>query len=216
MGKIHDITTSTNRAGDADAGTSSGLPDYSAVLPESHHLSAEICCISLHGNDKIRLIEAPFDLIDPIRETILSAWGPVQKEERIPPAHQFKLSGYPWVGQGSESVKSRRLIYRLLKTMVERGWNLIQAADVSKDPTDLDALFFERMTPGLGASVVDMNVDMFAVSFNKTDVIRLIDAPSTLTGVVRDTVSQNWPKGYDNRSLKVDGCIFFLKCCCLS
>ncbi|GJJ71539.1 hypothetical protein EMPS_03889 [Entomortierella parvispora] len=201
MGKVHDTTTTfTHRANIDDAGTSSDLPDYSAVSLESHHLSADICCISLHGNDKIRLIEAPFDLIDSIRETILDAWGPIQKEERIPPAHQFKLSGYPWVGSGSEGVKSRRLLYRLLKTMVERGWNLIQAADVSKDSVDLDAMFFERMTPGLGASVVDRNVDMFAVSFNKTDVVRLIDAPLVLTAFVRDVIAKNWSKGYDNKS----------------
>ncbi|KAG0055374.1 hypothetical protein BGZ83_008766 [Gryganskiella cystojenkinii] len=195
MGKITEGPFShSHRENDHNGAASTDLPDYTAAPLASHQLSTQICCISLNSTDKIRLINVPFDLTDLIRATILSSWGnPVQKEDRIASAHEFKLKGNPWIGAGEESVRSRRLVCQVMKGMAERGWNLIQAADISKQEHDQDSLFFENMTGSRG--IVDINVEMFAMSFNKMDTIRLIDAPPQFISLVKDAIIKSWPKG---------------------
>ncbi|KAG0334130.1 hypothetical protein BG000_008605 [Podila horticola] len=68
------------------------------------------------------------------------------------------------------------------------GWNLIQAVDMSKKQTDKDSLFFE-----LG-QFMDRKVDMFSISFNRSDGIRVIDAPHVVS-VVRPAIESQGRKG---------------------
>jgi len=76
--------------------------------------------------------------------------------------------------------------------MAQFGWNLLQAADVSKKPDDKDTMFFESGTP-------DPDVDMFAISFNMVDRIRIIDAPS-FEVCVKNAIQSQWHKGIQDRS----------------
>ncbi|KAG0000575.1 hypothetical protein BGZ80_010681 [Entomortierella chlamydospora] len=155
-----------------------------------------VCCINLNGTDRIRLIATPPTLVDPIRQTILACWGPIQKEGNFAGAHEYKLLGNPWDGGGVEAVNSRKLLIGLLRTMAQHGWNLIQASDVSKKQYDKDSLFFEgSMVPVVG------QVDMFSISFHGTDRIRLIDVPPFIIPLVKGAIQAQWRKGIQSSTL---------------
>ncbi|KAG0056631.1 hypothetical protein BGZ83_004156 [Gryganskiella cystojenkinii] len=168
----------------------STLPGYTAAPLPNHKLATQCCCISLSSTDKLRLINMPRHLVEPIRQTIRKSWGTIQRDVQAGTDQEFKLSGNPWDGMGYEAVKARRLVCQIMKTMAERGWNLIQTADISKHEHDKDSMFFESQVNG----VVDQHVEMFAISFNRTDCIRLIDAPQMIP-LVRATIQSHWRYG---------------------
>lgn len=165
-------------------------PTYSGVLTPSNSQPLRVCCITLNESDKIRLIGTPPELTLPLRQAIASSWGAIQRESNYSGAHEFKLQGNPWYGQGLEAVSSRKLITGVLRTMAQYGWNLIQAADVSRKQHDKDTLFFESaMVPDVG------QVDMFSMSFNRTDRIRLIEPPAHIIAVVKGAIQSQWTRG---------------------
>ncbi len=151
----------------------------------------QVCCISLNSSDKIRLIGLPVDVINKMRSAITSSWGSIQRERDYYSTYEFKLNGKPWYGRGDDAVSSRRLLTAVLKTMAQFGWNLIQAADVSKKLGDKDTLFFEKGIP-------DPDADLFGMSFNMGDRIRIIDAPS-FDICVKDALSKQWPDGVQSK-----------------
>lgn len=163
---------------------------YEKLSPATYE-GIQVCSISLNMNDRLRLIGLPIDVIDAMRTAITNSWGEIQKESDYHSTYEFKLSGYPWVGQGDDSVQCRRLLAAVLKTMAQFGWNLLQAADVSKKPDDKDTLFFEK-------GIADPDAELFAMSFNMGDRIRVIDAPSFVV-CVTDALQSQWPKGVQNQ-----------------
>ncbi|KAI9233600.1 MAG: hypothetical protein BYD32DRAFT_439937 [Podila humilis] len=113
------------------------LPPSYSTLTAPHMETARVCVITLNESDKIRLIATQPEL------AIHSGWGKIQRERDYAGTHEFKLDGYPWHGDGKQSVMCRRLLTHLLRSMAAHGWNLIQAVDMSKKQMDKDALFFE-------------------------------------------------------------------------
>ncbi|KAF9947052.1 hypothetical protein BGZ72_010907 [Mortierella alpina] len=169
-------------------------PSYSELAPPQRLQSPRVCCISLNSADKLRLIGTPPELTNPIRAAINTSWGPIQEESNYHGTHQFKIKGNPWYGQGKEAVPARRLLTGVLREMAQQGWNLIQSADVSKKQGDKDTLFFESVA--LSHGVMDVGaVDMFAVSFNSTDKIRVIDAGTHVVTAVREAIQMQWKAG---------------------
>lgn len=159
---------------------------YEKLRPAEYE-GIQVCSISLNMTDRIRLIGLPIDVINAMRTAITNSWGAIQKEEDYHRTYEFKLKGNPWYAQGEDAVHCRRLLAAVLKTMAQFGWNLLQAADVSKKPDDKDTLFFEKGLP-------DPDADLFAVSFNQSDRLRIIDAPS-FAACVKDAIQSQWPKG---------------------
>lgn len=160
-------------------------------LQPAFYEDIEVCSITLNRTDRIRLIGLPLPVIDEMKNAITSSWGPIQKEEDYHGAYEFKLKGNPWYGQGDDAVHSRRLLTAVLKTMAQYGWNLLQAADVSKKPDDKDTMFFEKGIP-------DPDADLFAMSFNMSDRIRIIDAPR-FADCVEDALRSQWPNGTQHK-----------------
>ncbi|KAF9393927.1 hypothetical protein CPC16_000701 [Podila verticillata] len=162
-------------------------PSYSTLIAPFLQAS-RVCCITLNEADKIRLIGTPPEITPAIRLAIRQGWGAIQREQNYAGAHEFKLMGNPWHGQSEEAVRSRKLITAVLKAMANYGWNLIQAADVSKKQSDKDSLFFE-----LGP-VQDPQADLFSISFNRSDRIRVIDAPH-MVPYVQQAIQTQWKYG---------------------
>lgn len=161
------------------------------IPPAQYLTSVQVCSISFHMLDRIRLMGLPPDMISLIRNAISRSWGTIQSERYHYGNHEFKLKGYPWSGKGEDAITSRRLLVAILTTMAQHGWNLLQAVDVSqKRNFDDDALFFEKGIP-------EPDAHLFAVTFNDRDKIRLIDAPEVFT-CVRDAIQSHWPQGVKN------------------
>lgn len=156
-------------------------------MTDEEFVNVDICSISLNRTDRLRLIDVPDEVIDPMRVAIANSWGYIQSERLYHDTYEYKLSGRPWWGQGHDAVRSRQLLVAVLTTMAQYGWNLLQAADISKKPVDKDTLFFERDTP-------DPYVEMFSISFNKTDRIRIIGSvqPEIILRCVRHAIDSQW------------------------
>ncbi|KAF9370419.1 hypothetical protein CPC16_003719 [Podila verticillata] len=168
------------------------LPSYS-TLTAPYMEVARVCVITLNENDKIRLIATSPELVQAVRQ--------VQREQDYADAHEFKLEGYPWQGDGKESVMCRRLLTHIMRNMAAYGWSLIQAVDMSKKQMDKDSFFFE-LRP-----VVDFKADLFAISFNKSDGIRVVDAPQVVLAVRQAIVAQ-WKEGIQHEK-EYEGSIEF-------
>lgn len=140
----------------------------------------DVCCISLYSDSRIRLISVPEGLLYILRSAIVNSWGKIEKEKDYCGGYQFRLHGCPWMGYKEDGVKSRKVLVSLIKCMAQNGWNIIQATDTSRRD-DNDAMFFECSQP-------DPEVDLFALSFNGDDRIRLIDAPDVMQKVLRQAV----------------------------
>lgn len=70
-------------------------------------------------------------------------------------------------GYGHEAVPCRRLLIHILHAFYSLGWHLVMATDMSKKGFDM---IFKPGPP--------VQRYFFAISFNETDKIRLIDSPN--------------------------------------
>ncbi|KAF9359007.1 hypothetical protein BGX34_008584 [Mortierella sp. NVP85] len=194
---------------------SESLPSYSQIAPASYPQAPQVCCITLNETDKLRMIGVTPQAVQAVRQAISTSWGTIKRERDYHGSHEFKVVGNPWYGQGKEAVRSRRLITGVLRAMAQQGWNLVQSADVSKKQNDKDTLFFESVY--LANGLVDVGeVDMFAISFNMSDCIRLIDAPAHIAPVVKQAIRTQWKWGIQSEGpyesaleLKLNGTPFF-------
>lgn len=90
-----------------------------------------------------------------------------------------------------DAVNAKLLIVGVVYEMALNGWKLIVGCDISKNRTDVDALFFERGNSDPSASV-------FAISFNMSDRVRIIGAGPQLIGQFRQIVASGWRYGIQN------------------
>lgn len=172
-----------------DKAPSSRTPTTGAVLYDCK-------CMFLKDSDKIILVDFPSMLVALVKRAIEDGWRQgIQRErtwnESFATAHEFKLFGYPWHGSGEDAIHSRLLLLSILKKMAQSGWKLLAPVDASKSQGSKDALFFEY----IGVSVP--GVDMFAISMNRSDRLRVIGAPSCspVSNTIRDAIKKHYPPG---------------------
>lgn len=161
---------------------------------ESSHLLQQqllsVVCISLHETDKLRVMNMSAEMVDSLRGVIQSSWTRgIKSEGSYAVSYEFKLGGRPWLGQGEEAVDARRLIARILGFMLQRGWVLVVATDVSRKEHTKDSLFFRSQPVPPQAAVTA------AISFNMTDRVRVIDGTEELAQVVRSCIQNCWSRG---------------------
>jgi len=135
--------------------------------------------LSLHQTDRIRLLQ--FSATENgIREVIRRNWHRgIQSERPYSSSHEFKLSGNPWDGQGSDAIPARIVIREILAYLYSIGWVLYASTDVSKKRLDKDTLIFRKVQPPPVARWV-------SISFNQHDRLRLIGAPPELISAVQN------------------------------
>ncbi|BEI81232.1 hypothetical protein CcaverHIS002_0203920 [Cutaneotrichosporon cavernicola] len=178
-------------------GKDKGLP----IIPSfSSQTQALYACLHLSREDRIRLLGFPPHMVEVMRNTLTIAW-PVglQNSEGGPGWHEFKLRGNPWFGQGREAVPAKRLMIHILHAMANAGWHLAASTDLSKKNWDKDSLMFRAGPPA--------HRIMFAVTFNETDKIRIIDPPNeSVQQAFIQTVVNSWRGGIQNQKLKEERC----------
>ncbi len=131
--------------------------------------------LSMHENDRLRLLQFSSDETQTIRDTISISWpNGIQSERDYYGSHEFKLRGNPWYGSGDDAVFARRFMTRVFETLANIGWVLTVSADLSKKTTDKDTLFFRYQQPPPAPC------EWMTISFSNQDLLRLIDAPQSL------------------------------------
>ncbi|KAJ3181344.1 hypothetical protein HDU85_003658 [Gaertneriomyces sp. JEL0708] len=181
------------------------LPEKPLPSPfESSHTPASassssypgFCCISLHEGDKLRILNFPAALVDPFRYVLQTAWHRgIQSEKDYGGSYQFKMKGYPWYGAGEDSVGARRLVSGIMQYMYRSGWELYVRTDVSRKHWDKDTFIFRH------TARTDPAALFCSMAFNRTDRIRLIDAPEDMVSAVRACLAQSWTKGVSTEQI---------------
>uniref|UniRef100_A0A915K267 Uncharacterized protein n=1 Tax=Romanomermis culicivorax TaxID=13658 RepID=A0A915K267_ROMCU len=108
--------------------------------------------------------------------------------------HFFKLKGYPWMANGSETVAARFLVSTILVKVSSIGWPVLTSLDISRRAND-KGVFVLRSASGLSLPSSIPSPSYFCVSLNETDKIRLINAPSHIGGMLKNVVGTYWSAG---------------------
>jgi hypothetical protein len=157
--------------------------------------SSRFFSLTLNQNDRIRLINAPNDLIALVRTAINEAWPKgVQEELNVIAGYEFKLKGNPWWCDGEETVFCRCLVENILRLMRQYNWSLYATCKLSAQ-FELKSAFFFRFDPTL------LNNRPLCISFNEYDKIRVIDGTQNHVNAVWNAIQSSWPEGIQEQSL---------------
>ncbi|ORZ36197.1 hypothetical protein BCR44DRAFT_1432969 [Catenaria anguillulae PL171] len=173
-------------------------PSYAATdlapsaPPPSYDYEASTATLSLHSSDTLRVVGCDPATINCLRNGIVRFWPRGIQEEGESKVGQyttykFKLKGNPWWGNAEESVHARQLMSAIFRSMLESGWRLLASFDSSKKEMDKDTLAFLRSTPIQLASPSDL----FSISFNEQDLLRVIGASPEVDPIVHQTILNN-------------------------
>ena len=113
--------------------TSRSLDDTSFLIFRSTpSRSMHYMCLSLNEADKIRLINAPSDVVKVIHDTIQTyyAYG-IKRFENYGSVPEFKLNVSPWGGGNNYSKHGRQLLMLLMDCLVKLVFGFAISADVS-------------------------------------------------------------------------------------
>jgi hypothetical protein len=99
-------------------------------------------------------------------------------------SYEFKLNGSPWRGQGSSAIPARIVMRSILAYLYSVGWILQAGTNISKKERDKDTLIFRKQeTPPQGS-------EWIAISFNRTNRLRLIGANAQLIDAFRGMLTE--------------------------
>ncbi|ORZ36198.1 hypothetical protein BCR44DRAFT_1084492 [Catenaria anguillulae PL171] len=183
-------------ANDAPAPSYNATDPAAAAPPPSYDDEDSTATISLHSNDTIHLFGCDAATVNRVRVEIVRVWPRGIQEEGeskfgTNAIYKFKLKGYPWVGQLDEAVHSRQLLSGIFRCMLESGWRLLAPLDSIHRDFNRPSLAFLRSTPIRLSSPSDL----FSISFNEQDLLRVIGAPPEIQAVVHQTIVRYWPSG---------------------
>ncbi|KAK9433308.1 hypothetical protein V1505DRAFT_156070 [Lipomyces doorenjongii] len=134
-------------------------------------------CLSMHMRDRIRLLRFPDKDVTQIQEIIRLSWTRGIQDTRVyDAAKEIKLYGNPWSPSSwsDEKTEARRLICNILHGLFDMGWVLKASVDISKKEYDKDTLLFRYQRPPPPPCI------WMSISFDKDDLLHLIDAPQDL------------------------------------
>ena len=165
---------------------------HDSNTPQSQFVS--FCTISLNQDNLLRLIDAPYRIVTMIRDVIKSTWlrGGIQDERCHPRCREFMLSGDPWCSVNEESVMARYLVLKILEAMLDQGWHNIVGIDTCRRDTEKSVLIFQGGEP--------QRRPMMCLSLNGVDKFRLINMPTQLVDLFKQTLVSRWSKGIEEET----------------
>lgn len=154
--------------------------------PNSSLESPQFASISLCSSDRLRLVDCK-DEADAVRQTILQNLHQIQDESVRDHHAKFKLRGTPWRCSGEEAVRARQLVSRISEMMLQRGWALTDAIDISRREDDKSMLLFRRCAPTAAR--------FSCIALTSSDHLRLVDFPPGDLEVLQECLSRNYLPG---------------------
>jgi len=175
-----------------------GTDSYFFIYDENYRIDpSNICMVSLNKYDRLRLINC-VDLAGPIRDTILVNGGEIQREEDKYGSWEFKLKGTPWCTHGEEAIQSRRLISRVSEKLLEHGWALTNAIDITRSLNDKSVLLYTR-APNYSARFA-------CVALSDINRIRLLDFSTSHTQELKSMIERFYLPGVEKEKQRDDFC----------
>jgi hypothetical protein len=156
----------------------------------------QLLCLSLHECDKLRVMNLSPGSIAALRAVVQASWKyGVQSEGLYGISYQFKLRGRPWDGDGEQANAARRLMAGVFGFLLQEGWVLRVASDLSKWTWDKDTFYFKQEPRA------NPDVRVCAMSFNMTDTVRVISGPPEVAHTVRACIQRFWYRGLQRECL---------------
>jgi len=160
----------------------------------------KFACLTLHRNDRLRLLSFPAPILEGIKQVIQTTWYKGLQTERVySHSYEFKMGGNPWLGQGKDGISSRILMREILAFLYAYGWILHASTDVSKKPAEKDTMIFRWQENAPPAS------EWMCISFDRSDRLTLIGADAELIEGFRHLLqgsklwkSEQWKDGPKN------------------
>ena len=132
------------------------------IFQECVPMYAPVFCLSLNHEDRIRLINAPQDVIEVVSSEIRKRWlFGIEKEGLCGISREIKLKRNPWSYEerDHDGAHGRVLLCHILKICASIGWFIILSADVSTKygksctspncPFDVHSWWFMQTSPPL-------------------------------------------------------------------
>ena len=149
--------------------------------------NAQFASISLCRFDRLRLIDCKEEA-DGIRQTMIQNDYKIQDESLKEHHAKFQLQGTPWSCSGMEAVRARQLISRISEKMLQSGWALTDAIDITRREHDKSMLMFRRCAP------TEAKFSCFALT--STNHLRFVDFPSKDVEVLKKCLTDNYLPGF--------------------
>jgi len=148
----------------------------------------EFCAIDLWGWDKLKLFSCPPEINEAIKYVVSENWKGIQRAEFEEECFTIKLRGFPWQSpSGEEGVQNRLLIMKVMQMMGSYGWTLYSATNIDNQT---DTLFFCRKRNLYIAP--EFTQSIFAISLNRNDRLRLMNADGSVKEIIQGVVRQYW------------------------
>jgi len=180
-----------------------GGTDSLFFLADPKTTKTQFCSISLCRKNRLRLVDCKEET-EIARRVIEQNSGFHIEDESVREHHaKLKLSGKPWHCSGKEAMLARQLVARIGEAMLQRGWALTEAIDISRREDDKSMLLFQKCSPVNNASIA-------CICLTSTDHLRLIDFNPGDQEVLKTCVLENYMPGVngvdssEGRSLKFD------------
>jgi len=146
--------------------------------------------ISLSRNDRLQVIDAHPSVVDCVRNVLKQHWPHgLQNEKQNFNADEFQLYGNPWLSDTQDGISARFVICKLFEALMNLGWRVQIAIDVTRAQNDKSIFTFQRCLP--------MASSIFCLSLHHTDRIRFINAPPDVIEVVSGEIRKSWPFGIE-------------------
>ncbi|KAF4673704.1 hypothetical protein FOL47_010185 [Perkinsus chesapeaki] len=134
--------------------------------------------ISLNGYDRIRIMAPPGESVDFVaRDEIGRAIGEmwpqgVQSEGEYGGSYEWKLRGYPWRADGTETIDARLVVGNIIGKMLGLGFELMPKIDCSSKLEDMSFMPFRRPPMEMPIRVLPAP-PVLCLSFHREDRIRV-------------------------------------------
>ncbi|XP_023342156.1 uncharacterized protein LOC111711902 [Eurytemora carolleeae] len=153
-----------------------------------------LLCMTTSGWDKLLFLNLPGVLVGKVSQLVETIWG-IQDSKTYEKTKngctlQLKLVGSPWSGvSGEYSIKIRKLILSVLKLFQSHSIHFTAKVNFNRST---DSVFFLCDESSFSLATPE---NMFCLSLNKYDRLRVIEAPSDVLHLLPGLIQQSWPYG---------------------
>ena len=100
---------------------------------------------------------------------------------------EFELKGCPFHCSGFDSVKTKKLMNRILELLSEKGWQCFTSIDVMRKISDKSSFVFKKCTP--------KRIKVACVALSDVNHLKLIDFPENVTKILLQTIKAKYQLG---------------------
>jgi len=154
--------------------------------------NAQFSSIILCQKNRLRLVDCKEEN-QCVRQAIANSGFRIKDESEREHHAKIKVNGSPWHCSGADAVQARQLVAQIGEAMLQRGWALTDAIDISRREDDKSMLLFRRCVP--------TTASFSCICLTSTDHIRLVNFSRGDEEVLKTCIMQNYLPGV---SQKVD------------